>query len=104
MTNSADLGSAGPGLQGKEHWLIGDEISLQSIHFDRLAPVVFVISISLFLYIIFFLSWSSLIQLQVTYGWTKSFFLAKDWSKQKFYKLYKCCGPSKKEEKERKEK
>ena len=33
----------------------------------------------------------------------------RDWSKQKFYKLYKCCVPSKKkkkkeEEKERKEK
>ena len=30
------------------------------------------ISIFLFLYIIF-LSWSSLIQLQVSYGWTKTF-------------------------------
>ena len=49
------------------------------------------ISISLFSHYSF-LSWSSLIQLQVTYGWTKTF-LPRDWSKQKLYKLYKCCVP-----------
>ena len=39
----------------------------------RLAPVVFVLYLFLSFSTLFFLSWSSLIQLQVTYGWT--FFL-----------------------------
>ena len=68
----------------------------------RLAPVVFVLYLFLFLFFstLFFLSWSSLIQFQVTYGWTKTL----DWSKQKFYKLYKCCVPSKKKKKKKEKK
>ena len=38
----------------------------------RLAPVVFVLYLFFSFSTLFFLSWSSLIQLQVTYGWTKT--------------------------------
>ena len=47
------------------------------IQISRLAPVVFVLYLFLSFSALFFLSWSSLIQLKITYGWTKPFFLAK---------------------------
>ena len=51
--------------------------SVQCTFVFRLAPVVFVLYLFLSFSTLFFLSGSSLIQLQATYGWTKPFFLAK---------------------------
>ena len=70
----------------------------------RLTPVVFVLYLFFFFSTLFFLSWSSLIQLQVTYGWTKTFLSSQGTEVNKNSTSYTSVVSPQKKKKKKKEK
>ena len=69
--------------------------------YSRLAPVVFVLYPFLSFSTLLFLSWSSLIQLQVTYGWTSQ---ENEVNKNSTSYTSVVCPKKKKKKKKKKEK